>query len=135
MRNGLRRFMWTPSIPGTLALLLVAVPAAMAAGVDFTFRDAEFMSRSNGYAAAERFVADRFPPGLPMAEARLLATRAAMSCRTTRVISILTCRYSIPVHAEGGLIGDNTWTLRLTSDPLGRLRVATLHYDRGGVED
>lgn len=111
--------------------LLAASPAVAAPG--FSFRSNEFQEADRARADADAFVARSFPTGLPLADARARAEAAEMTCRAGRTDGLV-CVYSAPVHAPGGVIGDNTWTLRLTQDAQGRLAFARLAYDRASFD-
>jgi hypothetical protein len=115
-------------------LILALAGLQPAAGERFSFRTNEFRLEGDARAAAAAFVERAFPPGLPMTEARARAQAAEMTCRPAKADAGLACVYSVPVHAPGGVIGENTWTLRLTPDGSGRLAAADLVYDRGGFD-
>src|SRR5579875_3013727 len=108
------------------ALAVSASAAATAESADhFTFRDASFLPDSRAVPEAQAFVAEAFPPGLPLATAEHRAEAAEMRCRPARDGG-LACLYSTPQGAEGGLIGEDAWMLHLAPGPGGALAKADL---------
>ncbi len=97
----------------------------------FTFRDAEFMSPDRGLQAAQQFTIVDLPPGLPIGEARRRVQRAAMFCRPAQGAATV-CEYSLPIHVEGGVIGEDRWRVTLIADNSGALGSARVdHYTVG----
>ncbi len=120
MRNALR----------TLAVVaaLVGAPLAARAHGMFTFRDAEFMPLDSGLDAAREFVATRLPSGLPLADARDRLHHADMRCAKRPENGAMLCDFADVVHVEGGVLGEEHWTVHLTTDASEILTAATLDY-------
>lgn len=94
----------------------------------FNFRDAEFMREDDANRSVQEFLAARLPNGLPLSEARSRLTQALMTCSARgRAEAILSCSYSIPTHADGGIIGDDTWTVYVPYSP--DRRVVSTRYE------
>lgn len=117
-----------------LAVSVSIAPRVQAAERAFSFRQAEFLPEDDARRAGEAFVRDAFPSGLPLAEARRRAQQAGLGC-VPGPEGRLVCLYIMPVHQEGGIIGEDTWTLVLTPDGRGGLADARLTYVRKGVSD
>ncbi len=111
-----------------MAAVLLAAPAAARSHDGFTFRDAEFMPLDDGIAAAQAFVAARLPSGLPLADARDRLRHADMRCGTPGRTGAVVCEFIEVVHVEGGVLGEELWTVRLTADAGNRLTAATVEY-------
>ncbi len=120
MRNALRALAITAA--------LVGAPLAARAHGGFTFRDAEFMPLDRGLDAAREFVATRLPPGLPLADARDRLRRADMRCAQRPRNGAILCDFADVVHVEGGVLGEEHWTVHLTTDASDILTAATLDY-------
>jgi hypothetical protein len=109
-----------------------AMPAV--AGQDrFTFHEASFLPPADEMAQARAFVAEAFPPGLPFVEAERRARTADMRCRS-KPGGGLACLYAEPQAMEGGLIGEDTWTLRLAPGLGGTVQTAELKHGFVGVD-
>ena len=110
-----------------IAALILASPVA-ARPHDFTFRDAEFLPLDDGIEAAQRFVAERLPAGLPLDVARERLRQADMRCARRPRHGTIDCDFTEVVHVEGGVLGEQHWTVALTTDATGALRTATFNY-------
>lgn len=113
-----------------VAACLGVAGLAWASERGFSFWDAEFMPQDQALEAAQRFVASALPPGLPIQEARARLRRASMVCARPRgPADPVDCDCSETIHLQGGVIGEDHWTVRLTPDEAGGLRSASLdHY-------
>lgn len=104
----------------------VASPAEAGQG-RFTFRGVEFMPSDERTAAAQAFVAQQLPTGLPIPEAVRRLKEADAFCKGSHAADAqLKCQASMVVHPTGLELGDVTWTVRLTQDSQGLLANATL---------
>jgi hypothetical protein len=111
------------------ALLAAGLAGAARASGGFSFWDAEFMPPDRALAAAEQFIESDLPPGLPMAEARARLRKAAMVCDQPEAPGApVTCDCSEILHLEGGVLGEDHWTVVLVPDAAGRLGSASLDH-------
>ncbi len=110
-----------------LSLALGIASTAEAGQGRFTFRGVEFMQSGNRVAAAQAFVAQQLPAGLPIPDAitQLKAANAFCGDRQPANAPVM-CRWSMVVHPTGMELGEVTWTVRLTQDSQGRLASATV---------
>jgi hypothetical protein len=93
----------------------------------FTFAKAEFMRPDTRMQAANDFAARQLIAGLPMREAITRVERADALCRRSdKHVGDVVCRYLMPVHPEGGDLGERIWTIRLTSGASDTLRGVTI---------
>ncbi len=107
---------------------LAAAPLSARARGGFTFRDAEFMSLDRGLDAAFDFISTHLPPGLPLSDARGRLRRADMRCAKRPRNGAILCDFVEVVHVEGGVLGEEHWTVHLTTNASGELTAATLDY-------
>lgn len=88
----------------------------------FTFRGVEFIASDERIAAAQAFVAQQLPKGLPIPEAVRRLKRADAFCKGYQPADAeLKCQSSMVVHPTGLELGEVTWTVRLTQDGQGLL--------------
>lgn len=109
-----------------LSFALGVASAADAQG-QFTFRGAEFMPSGEPLAAAQAFVAQQLPTGLPVSEAIRRLRKADAFCEAHQPANApLTCRFSILQHPTGLELGAVNWTIRLTQNGQGLLANVTV---------
>ena len=110
-----------------LSLALGVASAAEAGQGRFTFRGVEFIPSGERIGAAQAFVAQQLPAGLPIPEAIRRLRAADASCKNYQPANAqLTCQSSMVEHPTGLELGDVTWTVRLTQDSQGLLASATV---------
>ena len=107
--------------------MLPALLMAAASG-SFSFFAAEFEPLDRALPAAEAFVREQLPDGLPVAEVRTRLRAAALRCPRAAPGTAFVCSVSMLVHIGGGLIGEDVWSVRVEPDGEGRLRSAALDH-------
>ena len=91
------------------------------------------MPREKGEAAARAFIAAQLPAGLPLAEAEARLDRAIMGCNERRLSAgEVDCEYYEIVGSDGGTLGDDVWSVRLTVDEQHRLQSVSFNRSRTG---
>jgi len=106
----------------------------LASADSFSFPSAEFMPGDDGMRAAQSFMRDQLPPGLPMSVAIARAERAQVSCHIPTIRdAAVTCEYFILARPVGGDLGENIWTVKLFPEPDGTLADATVSRTRAGM--
>lgn len=119
---------------GLPALILAAAVATSASAEGrFTFPRAEFLPDDIGMQAAQAFVANELPAGLPMSEAIARTTRADTACHPGPGGAV-DCRYFIASRPEGGDLGEDFWNVRLVPGADGHLQAASVRRWRVGME-
>lgn len=128
--------MKTPMILAGLALFVLSAAGARAelfGRKAFSFRQAELTPADTGAAAARAFVRTRLTPGVPLAEAVSRLKEADMPCPHLRrqggppgAERRLVCTYFATVSAEGGTLGEDTFTVTLVTDASGLLKGANV---------
>ncbi len=104
-----------------LSLTLGVASAAEAQG-QFPFRGAEFNPSGEPLAAAQAFVVEQLPAGLPIPEAIRRLRKAGAFCAAHQPANAqLTCRFSILQHPTGLELGAVNWAIRLSQDSQGLL--------------
>ena len=120
-----------------VAVSLVCSGAAWAAGLSaaalgpparFNFRDAEFLHRDEAARAVDALLAARLPAGLPLSDARDRLVQAGMTCWKAAVLEPA-CSYSMVAHGDGGVIGEDTWVVRLFVGPGGTVKSWRVSHD------
>jgi hypothetical protein len=110
-----------------LSLALGVASSAEAAQGRFTFRGVEFSESGEPIAAAQAFVAQQLPTGLPIPVAIRRLREADAFCGGHQPANAqLTCRFSMLVHRTGDVLREVNWTVRLTPDSQGLLANATV---------
>lgn len=112
-----------------LAAALGLAGVATAGEHGFSFWDAEFMPPDRAMAEAQAYVAQALPSGLPIDVALRRLRKASMSCRAPGAPGApIICDCSEVVHLQGGILGEDHWTVVLTADASGRLASASLDH-------
>jgi hypothetical protein len=115
-------------------LCLIAAGAAQPSSAQpaFSFRQAEFMNSEEAMRSATAFVADELPAGLSMPDAVARLSRADMHCRAESSSGETACSFAMMAGADGGTLGEDTWTVRLRCDPQDKLMAARMEHERTG---
>ncbi|HEY1930168.1 MAG TPA: hypothetical protein VGG92_22080 [Caulobacteraceae bacterium] len=100
----------------------------------FSFAGVEFMPRDQRVPAAQAFVAEKLPPGTPIASALETLRRASAFCRRPRAPSDpITCIHPSfdrdPLYAQ---LADVTWTVKVTPSADGTVAAATVRRSTNG---
>lgn len=122
------------ALSGSALVGAVAMAGGAAAHPPFTFAWAEGLPPATAMKAANAFVTESPPAGLPMAEAIRRAQRADAACSPARDGSAdVDCRFSIVSEPEGGDLGEDVWVIRLTPGSGGALQSVALDRHRVGM--
>ena len=119
------------------AMVVTSASLAAAAHVNarpFSFAGVEFMPRDQRVPAAQAFVAEKLPPGTPIASALETLRRASAFCRTPHAPSepiICTHRSFQRRPLETELV-DVTWTVEITPSADGTVARATVRRSTVG---
>jgi hypothetical protein len=118
----------------TIALSFASLAtAAMAGPSNFSFRAVEFMPRDQRQAAAQAFVTNHIPPGMPIAAAEAVVRRAGAYCRGDRDASgmVICSLTSMVAHSDQKSEEDITWLVQLTPDASGAVSNASVRRISG----
>jgi hypothetical protein len=119
------------------ALALGSALLAAAAPVNaqpFSFDHVEYMPRDQRVPAAKAFVAEKLPPGTPIASALETLRKANATCRTPSASSEpITCTHrSFERHPNGADMVDVSWIVKVTPTAAGTVASATVRRSTNG---
>jgi hypothetical protein len=119
------------------AMIVTAASLAAAGHVNarpFSFAGVEFMSHDQRVPAAQAFVAEKLPPGTPIASALETLRRASAFCRTPHSSSepIICTHRSFDRPPLDSELVDVTWTVKVTPSADGTVARATVRRSTVG---
>jgi hypothetical protein len=113
---------------------MLSAPAMAYAERPFTFASAEFMRSDHAAEAADAFVAQELPAGLPLPTAIARVQKAGARCRPPHATEgEVVCTFFITAQPVGGDLGENWWTVRLSAGVDGKLESASIERSRHGL--
>ncbi|HSZ53502.1 MAG TPA: hypothetical protein VK801_18185 [Caulobacteraceae bacterium] len=127
----------TRDVKAIAATIVTAASLAAAAQVSarpFSFAGVEYLTHDQRVPAAQAFVAEKLPPGTPIASALETLRRASAFCRTPRAPGEpITCTHASfdrdPLYAQ---LADVTWTVKVTPSADGTVAAATVRRSTNG---
>ena len=119
------------------AMVVTSASLAAAAHVNarpFSFAGVEFLPRDQRVPAAQTFVAEKLPPGTPIASAIEALRRASAFCRAPRAPSqpIICTHASFDRHPLFAQLANVTWTVKVIPSADGRVAEATVRRSING---
>ena len=108
--------------------------AAQASARPFSFAGVEYLPHDERVPAAQAFVAEKLPPGTPIASALETLRRANAFCRRPRAPSEpITCTHaSFDRHPLYAQLADVTWTVKVVPSADGTVARATVRRSTNG---